>query len=91
MNIALIAHNSKKELMVQFCIAYSGILSQHTSRPSGKPGKVVPGPPGQRVFGFFFGDQGGASKLLPEIPCMRIALLFFFRTPIQFKTGRDTA
>ena len=27
-NIALIAHDKKKELMVQFCIAYSGILSK---------------------------------------------------------------
>ena len=31
MNIALIAHDSKKELMVQFCIAYCGILSRHLS------------------------------------------------------------
>ena len=29
MNIALIAHDSKKELMTQFCIAYCGILSKH--------------------------------------------------------------
>ena len=29
MNIALIAHDKKKELMVQFCIAYSGILSKN--------------------------------------------------------------
>ena len=29
MNIALIAHDSKKELMVQFCIAYCRVLSQH--------------------------------------------------------------
>ena len=32
MNIALIAHDSKKELMVQFCIAYCGILSHHDIR-----------------------------------------------------------
>ena len=32
MNIALIAHDAKKELMVQFCIAYCGILSRHTIR-----------------------------------------------------------
>ena len=29
MNIGLIAHDSKKELMVQFCIAYCGIMSHH--------------------------------------------------------------
>ena len=30
MNIALMSHDKKKELMVQFCIAYCGILSKHT-------------------------------------------------------------
>ena len=30
MNIALIAHNNRKELMVQFCTAYCGILAKHT-------------------------------------------------------------
>mgnify|MGYP001515631051 CR=1 FL=1 len=30
MNIALMSHDRKKELMVQFCIAYCGILSKHT-------------------------------------------------------------
>ena len=30
MNIALIAHDNKKELMVQFCTAYCGILAQQS-------------------------------------------------------------
>ena len=29
MNIAVTAHDAKKELMVQFCIAYCGVLSRH--------------------------------------------------------------
>ena len=29
MNIALVAQDGKKELMVRFCIAYCGILSRH--------------------------------------------------------------
>ena len=41
MNIALIAHDSKKELMVQFCIAYCGILSHHDIRATGTTGKLV--------------------------------------------------
>ena len=28
MNIALMSHDHKKELMVQFCIAYCGVLSK---------------------------------------------------------------
>ena len=41
MNIALIAHDSKKELMVQFCIAYCGILSRHDLCATGTTGKLV--------------------------------------------------
>ena len=32
MNIALIAHDAKKELLVQFCIAYCGIISRHQEK-----------------------------------------------------------
>ena len=41
MNIALIAHDSKKELMVQFCIAYCRVLSQHNLVATGTTGKMV--------------------------------------------------
>ena len=41
MNIAIIAHDKKKELMVQFCIAYSGILTKHTMLATGVTGKMV--------------------------------------------------
>ena len=41
MNIGLIAHDAKKELMVQFCIAYCGILSRHNLCATGTTGKLV--------------------------------------------------
>ena len=41
MNIAITAHDAKKELMVQFCIAYCGILSRHTLCGTGTTGKMV--------------------------------------------------
>ena len=45
MNIALIAHDAKKELMIQFCIAYCGILSKNnlcaTGRSFSSPGRLV--------------------------------------------------
>ena len=41
MTIALIAHDSKKELMVQFCTAYCRILSQHKLVATGTTGKPV--------------------------------------------------
>ena len=41
MNIALIAHDNRKELMVQFCTAYCGILAQHTLCATANTGKQV--------------------------------------------------
>ena len=38
MNIALIAHDRKKELMVQFCMAYCGILAKHNLCATGTTG-----------------------------------------------------
>ena len=50
MNIALMAHDSKKELMVQFCIAYSGILSHHNLCATGTTGKMVSEATGLEIF-----------------------------------------
>ena len=41
MNIALMAHDRKKELMVQFCIAYCGILAEHSLCATHVTGKLV--------------------------------------------------
>ena len=41
MNIALMAHDRKKELMVQFCIAYCGILAEHSICATHVTGKLV--------------------------------------------------
>ena len=41
MNIALLSHDRKKELMIQFCIAYSGILARHQICATDSTGRVV--------------------------------------------------
>ena len=41
MTIAIIAHDAKKELMVQFCSAYCGILSKHNLIATSTTGKQV--------------------------------------------------
>ena len=41
MNIAIIAHDAKKELMTQFCIAYCGILSKHKLCATGITAKYI--------------------------------------------------
>lgn len=85
MNIALIAHNAKKELMVQFCIAYSGILSQHSLCATGVTGKLIADATGLHVFRYLSGHQGGDQQIAARIACNEIDLLIFLRDPIGMK------
>ena len=41
MNIGLVAHDSKKTLMQNFCIAYRGILSKHELYATGTTGRLI--------------------------------------------------
>ena len=85
MNIAIIAHDKKKELMVQFCIAYSGILSKHTLLATGVTGKMVAEATNLNVHRFYSGSQGGDQQISARIACNEIDLLLFFRDPISVK------
>ena len=83
MNIALMAHDSKKELMVQFCIAYSGILSHHNLCATGTTGKMVSEATGLEIFRFLSGTHGGDQQIASRIACNEIDLLLFFRDPLH--------
>lgn len=85
MNIALIAHDTKKELMVQFCIAYCGVLSKHNLCATGTTGKMVAEATGLNVQRYLIGSQGGNQQIAARISCNEIDLLLFFRDPISVK------
>ena len=85
MNIALIAHDSKKELMVQFCIAYCGVLSRHNLCATGTTGKMVEQATGLTIQRYLSGSQGGAQQISARISCNEIDLLLFFRDPLTPK------
>ena len=89
MNIALIAHDAKKELMVQFCIAYCGILSRHNLRATGTTGKMVSEATGLEIIRYLSGPQGGDQQLAASIGCEEIDLLLFFRDPLT-PTAEDS-
>ena len=69
MTIALIAHDSKKELMVQFCTAYCRILSQHKLVATGTTGKLIAEATGLQVQRFLAGVQGGDQQIASRIAC----------------------
>ena len=77
MNIALMAHDEKKELMVQFCIAYCGILSKHNLCATGTTGKLVSEATGLKIQQFLSGSQGGDQQIGARIACNEIDLLMF--------------
>ncbi|MDP4119448.1 MAG: methylglyoxal synthase [Bacillota bacterium] len=81
MNIALIAHDEKKELMVQFCIAYCGILSRQNLCATGTTGKMVAEATGLEIKRFLAGAQGGDQQISARISCNEIDMLLFFRVP----------
>ena len=85
MNIALIAHDTKKELMVQFCIAYCGILSRNSLCATGTTGKLVAEATGLQIQKYMSGSQGGAEQISARISFNEIDLLLFFRDPISAK------
>ncbi len=85
MNIALIAHDAKKELMVQFCIAYCGVLSNHNLCATGTTGKMVGEATGLNIKRYLAGSQGGDQQIAARIACNEVDLLLLFRDPLTAK------
>ena len=86
MTIALIAHDAKKELMVQFCIAYCGILSRYNLVATGSTGKTVSEATGLEITSFLSGSQGGSQQIASRIGCDEIDALLIFRDPLNPKS-----
>ena len=87
MNIALIAHDSKKELMIQFCIAYCGILSRHNICATATTGKLVSDATGLEITKFLSGSQGGAQQIASRVSYNEIDILFFFRDSVNKRSN----
>ena len=90
MNIALIAHDSKKELMVQFCTAYAGVLSRHTLCATSVTGKMISEASGLPIHLFMARIHGGAEQIGARIAYNEIAKLCD-QNNIPFATNLATA
>lgn len=89
MNITLMAHDSKKELMVQFCIAYKGILSKHNICATSTTGKLVAEATGLPVTLFLARSQGGHQQVGARIAYNEIDLVLFFTDPNVYDPQQD--
>ena len=81
MNIALIAHNMKKELMVDFCIAYKNILQNHNLFATGTTGSFIIEQVGLDIYRFSPGQLGGEQQIGARIAYNEMDLVIFFRDP----------
>ena len=79
MEIALIAHDLKKELMAQFCIAYCGILSKHNLCATATTAKYISEATGLTIDRFLGGEHGGEEQIASRIAYNEIDVLLYFR------------
>ena len=80
MNIALLADDGKKELMVQFCIAYCGILAGHNVSATSTTGKLVMEATGLPIS-LCLHDKQGAQQIGARIAYNEIDLVLDFVDP----------
>ena len=83
MNIALIAHDAKKKLMQNFCIAYRGILNKHTLYATGTTGRLIEEVANLNVHKYLAGALGGAQQMCAQIENNELDLIIFLREPVS--------
>jgi methylglyoxal synthase len=82
MNIALIAHDNKKNDLVQFVVAYQSIFSEHTLFATGTTGLRISEATGLAINRFQSGPLGGDQQIGAMIAKNRMDIVFFFRDPL---------
>ena len=81
MNIALMAHDNKKDLMVQFCTAYAGVLSRHTLCATNTTGRMVSEATGLPIHLFMARIHGGSEQIGARIAYNEIDMVLFLCDP----------
>ena len=81
MTIALLANDGKKELMVHFCVAYCGILSEHSICATKTTGQLVSEATGLPITLCAPASQGGSQQIGARISYNEIDLVLFFCDP----------
>ncbi len=79
MNIGLVAHDSKKKLMQNFCIAYRGILAKNELYATGTTGRLIEQATNLVVHKYLTGHLGGTEQLGADIENNHIDLVIFLR------------
>lgn len=82
MKIALIAHDRKKDNLVEFAIAYTEILKEHDLYATGTTGMRVMEATGLHIHRFSSGPLGGDQQIGAMIAMNEMDMIIFFRDPL---------
>lgn len=91
MNIGLIAHDSKKRLMQNFCIAYKGILNKNQLFATETTGRLVEEVTNLNIHKFLAGHLGGAQQMGTQIEQNQLDLVIFLREAVSPKAHEPDA
>ncbi len=83
MNIGFIAHNNKKNLIENFCLAYKYILSKHSLFATGMTGRRIEEVTNLKVYKFLPGSVGGDKQFMDMIERNSMDMVIFFYNPLQ--------
>ena len=78
MNVGIIAHNSKKALIEDFCIAYKNILAKHEIYATGTTGRRIEEVTNLHVHKILQGSMGGDKQFTEMIERGDIDMVLFF-------------
>ena len=81
MNIAFMAHDKKKELMVQFCTAYKSVLVKHNLFATATTGRLIADNTGLPITLLLSHKQGGHQQINARIAYNEIDLILLFTDP----------
>lgn len=90
MNIAFLAHDKKKELMIQFCTAYKSILAKHKLYATATTGRLIADNIGLPVTLLLSHKQGGHQQINARIAYNEIDLVLLFNDPNTVDAMEDS-
>ena len=86
MNIGLVAHDSKKKLMQNFCFDYGGILAKNQLFATGTTGRLIEEVANLNIHKYLAGHLGGTQQMAAQIEHNQMDLVIFLRDPLTPKT-----
>lgn len=85
MNIGLVAHDAKKKLMQNLCIAYRGVLSKHELYATATTGRLIEEVTNLNVHKYLAGHLGGTQQLGSQLEHNMIDMVIFLQDPLMPK------